>query len=370
MKTIFTLFFSFVFISCFAQEYLPISTGEIVKHDFYTLSYNEKHEQAEWVYYVLTPSMISDNQERTEDFRPDPFVKTGSATLADYKGSGYDRGHLAPAGDMEATAICNSQSFYMSNMSPQVPAFNRGGWKELESIVRNWAFDFKEIYVVTGPVFRGNLGTIGTNEVTVPGYYYKVIYVPSKQIMIGFELPNEKITQPLTSYARSVDVIESLTGIDFFQQLTDSLENTLESSFALDYWSFSNTTVQTAKQNKEKIVQCKGINTDNTRCAYMTPYESGYCALHQSQGKENQSKAKENQTTTEQCKGIAKSTGVRCKNTTKNANGYCDIHKDQAPDYVKPKSAGYTGQCCATTKKGTRCSRNAANGTRYCWQHQ
>src|SRR5690606_30581000 len=135
-----------------------------------------EHEQAEWVYYLLAPSMIQGAFDRTDDFRPDPAVSTGSAELHDYVGSGFDRGHLAPAADMKVSHTAMSESFYLSNMSPQAPSFNRGGWKKLESLIRNWVLAEGQMFVVTGSIFRDNLGVIGRNQVTVPSYYYKVVY--------------------------------------------------------------------------------------------------------------------------------------------------------------------------------------------------
>ncbi len=193
-----------------AQPFLPTATGEIIQHTYYTLSYIEKHEQPEWVYYMLTPNMLIKNASRTDDFRPDHKVTTGSASLADYKASGYDRGHLCPAGDMVHSHKSMSESFYLSNMSPQTPSFNRGGWKKLEAIVRTWGSE-DTIHVVTGSVFKDNIGTIGVNNVTIPGYYYKVIYAPAKQQMIGFIMPNTKITNNITSYVLSVDEVERHT---------------------------------------------------------------------------------------------------------------------------------------------------------------
>ncbi|GAH82191.1 unnamed protein product, partial [marine sediment metagenome] len=142
---------SFLLISsCAAHVYAP--KDDIIRHTAYTLKYKEKYEQAEWVLYKLTAERVKGSYKRTNDFRPDPMVKTGSATLSDYKGSGYDRGHLAPAGDMKWSTTAMSESFYMSNMSPQNPGFNRGIWKKLEGQVRTWATDNEEIYIVTGPV--------------------------------------------------------------------------------------------------------------------------------------------------------------------------------------------------------------------------
>lgn len=219
-------------LSLYAQNLLPTSTtGQVIKHTYYTLSYSETHEQAEWVYYELTQALINGSQARTNNFREDPFVTTTTAQLKDYKGSGYDRGHLCPAGDMKLNRVAMSETFYMSNMSPQVPSFNRGIWKKLEAVVRNWGANEGNIYVVTGGVLSTSVGSIGSNNVTVPKYYFKVIYTPSdKGKMIAFILPNEKSSKPLESFVVTVDKVESFTGIDFFPDLNDSLENVLESS--------------------------------------------------------------------------------------------------------------------------------------------
>lgn len=186
----------FISIASSAQEFLPTSTpGQIVKHTYYTLSYCEKDEQAEWVYYELTSEMVNGRQPRKDEFRPDPMVSTGSAQLSDYRGSGYDRGHLCPAADMKLNATSMSETFYLSNMSPQDPSFNRGIWESLEATVRSWAITEGMIYVVTAGVLTSNKGKIGASGVTVPQYYYKVIYAPKGQgKMIALVLPNEKGT--------------------------------------------------------------------------------------------------------------------------------------------------------------------------------
>ena len=215
----------------------PKSTGEIIKHSYYTLAYSEENEQAYWVYYELTPELINGTQTRTDDFRADPLVSTGSASLTDYSGSGYDRGHLCPAADMTLNKTSMSESFYLSNMSPQTAGFNRGIWSTLESDVRNWALKYNKIYVVTGPIFKDNLGKIGANEVTVPGYYYKVIYDGNKR-MIGLILPNASSSKSMDQFVVTVDQIEQQTGIDFFPGLDDQLENQLESSANTIGWEF------------------------------------------------------------------------------------------------------------------------------------
>jgi endonuclease G len=118
------------------SDLLPKSTtGQIITHKYYTLSYSENDEQPYWVAYLLTSSMVNGNTKRTEDFRKDPLVSTGSAELSDYRRSDYDRGHLCPAGDMTINSEAMSETFYLSNMSPQAPSFNRGIWQQLEAKV-------------------------------------------------------------------------------------------------------------------------------------------------------------------------------------------------------------------------------------------
>lgn len=214
----------------------------IVRHTAYTLQYCEEFEQARWAAYVLRPHMISGAVSRTNDFRPDPLVKTGSASPEDYRGSGFDRGHLVPAADMKFSRKCMSETFYMSNMSPQRPAFNRGIWKELENLVRRWVRRDGELLIVTGPVLSGeSLSVIGQNRVAVPDFFYKVIldYREPEIKAIAFVLPNEKAGEDLSAFAVCVDRVEELTGIDFYAGLPDDVEERLESSLELDRWWFS-----------------------------------------------------------------------------------------------------------------------------------
>lgn len=213
---------------------------QIVKHLGYALCYDENYEQAKWVAYRLTAEMCNNSEEeRTDNFREDPAIKTGSASPDDYKKTGYDRGHLCPAGDMGWSEITMSESFYMSNMSPQQPKFNRGIWKTLETQVREWAKKEEEIYIVTAGVLEEGLPTIGEkNKVAVPKYYYKVVldvYGKEKKA-IAFVMPNEGSKESIFNYAVSVDSVERLTQINFFPALSDSLENNLESHIDVELW--------------------------------------------------------------------------------------------------------------------------------------
>jgi len=278
-------------------ELPAITSGDaIVKHIAYTLSYNEKHEQANWVAYELTAEETQKGVTRSNDFRPDTAVRTGSATNADYQGSGYDRGHMAPAADMSWSMQSMEESFFYSNMSPQVPGFNRGIWKKLEERVRQWAIENKDIYVVTGPVLTDNLPTIGPDKVSVPRYYYKVIldYTLPELKGIGFILPNASSTMPLQSFAVPIDSVEKVTGIDFFPALPDKQEQAIEKTVCIPCWSwssinqltpnhYSTTTLRPSHLGEGSGVrsQCSATTKAGTRCKRMTSNKSGLCTQHE-----------------------------------------------------------------------------------------
>jgi endonuclease G len=230
----------------FADAYfLPTgSDGQVIQHNTYTISYNEDHEQAEWVAYVLTKTELDKEWvNRPDNFRPDPKVETGSSTTDDYYRSGYDRGHLIPAADRAYSEAAIGETFLMSNISPQAHSFNGGIWRELEELTRSWAKKYKKLYVVTGPVLSmPPKGAIGDNEVTVPAAYYKVLLDISEPELkgIAFVMPNEISYEPVFKYATSIDEIERLTGFDFFSDLLDDeLEEELESNHNIDLWQFN-----------------------------------------------------------------------------------------------------------------------------------
>jgi endonuclease G, mitochondrial len=214
---------------------------EVITHLGYTLAYNEQNEEADWVAYELEVTELNIYRKRSDNFRPDPDVTTHSATPADYFHSGYDRGHLAPAADMKWSAQAMNESFYMSNMTPQEPDFNRGIWEDLEEQVRNWAIAYNDIYVVTGPVFEEAASErryIGTNKVAVPDAFFKIILDCSKNNLktIAFLITNEGSMQSYWQYTTTIDQIEKITGLDFFPSLPDSVENMIERSNHSNLW--------------------------------------------------------------------------------------------------------------------------------------
>ena len=287
LKRLSDLLLIFPFFGISQTVYKHSYIGEKIDHHYYSLSYSEKHEQAEWVYYTLNNIGLSGTTNRTNNFRSDTKVSSDSASPNDYTYTGFDRGHLAPASDMKITLKAMSESFLMSNISPQIPSFNRGGWKKLESLVRSWAKNY-EIHIVTAGVLSSDLAKLGESNVSIPKYFYKIIYAPSKNKMIGFFMPNVKVSQNLTSFVKTVDEIEFYTGIDFFFNLPDEEETFLESNVDVNDWDFNGA----SKASKPKFKSTTSVSA--------------------------------------RCKGYSKSTGNRCKNKTKNKNQYCHLHKSSS----------------------------------------
>jgi len=208
------------------------------KHYAYSFLYNEEIEQSDWVSYQLLVSELEANYKRTNNFYEDTLVITGTATNADYKYSGYDKGHLAPAADMTWNKQAMKESFYFSNISPQLPEFNRGIWKKLETKVRKWAEKYYCLYITTGPIFENTDKTIGINEVVIPTHFFKTILIYNDSIMqgIGFLFPHEKCNEEIIDYAVSIDRLEIITGNDFYHLLPNRHEKDIEMQFDLKFW--------------------------------------------------------------------------------------------------------------------------------------
>lgn len=231
-----------------SDEPLPV-----IFHSAMALAYAEQHEQPQWVAHIILPDILKGQVTRSNDFRPDALVKTGSAVEADYflktllpdstyeyDGFGFDRGHLAPSADFRWSQIALSESYFYSNMSPQRPNFNRKIWGSLESKMRAYIYAHPKVqlYVVTGPVLEDDLPVSqrSINGVTIPRKYWKVALDLDNRHAIGFIIPNKGTNYPLATFAVSVDKVEEITGLDFFSNLNDTLENRLESTLDKAAW--------------------------------------------------------------------------------------------------------------------------------------
>lgn len=213
--------------------------SEIVAHQAMLIGYNELHEQANWVAHIVNKDILEGTIGRTNDFREDSLLKKGSANLDDYWESGYDRGHLAPSADFRWSKKALSESYFYSNMSPQLPEFNREIWADVENIARKWAIENEELYIVTGGVLKKGLPVIGTkNKISIPETYYKVLldYKEPEVKGIAFLVPHKGMERNPTEFLVSIDSVEKITGIDFFPSIPDDIENVVEARCEPEKW--------------------------------------------------------------------------------------------------------------------------------------
>ena len=213
---------------------------DLVFHAYYMLDYNEEHEQPDWLAYGLKSSQLTSDDRKRPFFIEDPKVRTTSADWRNYKNSGYDRGHLCPAGDRRFSESAYNETFYTSNISPMKPDFNAGVWNRLEIQVRRWAREYDSLYVITGGVLKRGLIGIGHESVSVPEAFFKIVVRGDKDHLqtISFLIPHRESSKPLGQFRVSVNQLEAETGIDFFNALEDGAEERLESQREGSAWKF------------------------------------------------------------------------------------------------------------------------------------
>lgn len=216
-------------------------TEQILKRKGYITSYNQDTRNANWVAWHMT--------RETED---GPWKRDGLPYIEDMEVEGvrqelndwlnltdvYDHGHLCPAADCRWDKDAMVQTFLLTNMCPQDKELNRGGWEELENRCRGWARHYGSIYIAAGPIFYSkNYQTIGNNHVGVPDAFFKVVLVMNScPKTIGFIYPNHKTDHSLEYYVKTVDEVENITGIDFFHNIPDDIENSIEAVADLTKW--------------------------------------------------------------------------------------------------------------------------------------
>ncbi len=206
--------------------------GQLLQRTGYTLSYDADRKTPQWVAWELTREETQGTGERTNKFLPDPDVRGAKAYHKDYSNSGYDRGHMAPAGDMKWNKKAMEESFYLSNICPQNGNLNKGDWNDLEELCRKWAKKYGNVYISCGPIYESkHPKRIGANKVAVPDAFFKVVllYTEERMQALGFLFPNESGHKALRKYLVSVDYVEKHTDIDFFPALPDNIEERLES---------------------------------------------------------------------------------------------------------------------------------------------
>lgn len=241
-------------------------TSQVIRHRAYSTSYNADYKIPNWSFYELLATETEGRLPRSDEFQPDPSIPSReSSQLTDYRGSGLDRGHMAPSMDFNWDESIENESYYLSNMCPQDHEFNSGIWLDLEHQVRRWARRDSAICVACGPILprkdkngrninpvtgkEYNITTIGRSKVLVPEHFFKVILSPfgDHPKAIGFIMPNENVLRrdgngnaPIKDFAVNIDRVEELTGIDFFAILPDDIENKIEKWYEKDDWFKSN----------------------------------------------------------------------------------------------------------------------------------
>ena len=219
-----------------------VSKEQIIEYLGFTVSYNANTRLPNWVAYELTQSEVLGEIPRSKHFYQDPKVRGLQADNDDYRNSGWDKGHMCPAGDMKWSKQAMDESFYFTNICPQNSNLNRGDWKDLEEKCRELAQRYGNIYIVCGAIIgEARNGQLGYNRVTIPDAFYKVLLVETAKGYegLGFYFDNSAGSRRLSYYAKSIDYIEEITNIDFFYQLPDDIEEKIESQYSLESWGIN-----------------------------------------------------------------------------------------------------------------------------------
>lgn len=220
--------------------------SQLMVKDGYVVLYSLKTHCPVYSAWELTRERVDGEVSRCKKFFPDNEVdELHRVTNDDFRGSGWSRGHMCPAADNKDTELRMEESCLLTNICPQDMSLNNGDWNELENRCRNWVRKGKEpLYIICGPIFNTNrYGAIGENvSISVPDGFFKVILFHDEyngvSNAIGFVYPNEAVNNPMKDYCVPVDSVEAITGIDFFSQLPDDIEETVEGICDMNFWGF------------------------------------------------------------------------------------------------------------------------------------
>lgn len=213
----------------------------------YSAEYDCTKKHTRWVAYTFDNVNKQKNTSRTDDWGQDPNVPAAYRTYSSDYNSPYNRGHLVASADRYLTREANQQTFYYSNMSPQIISFNGGVWNTMEEKVRSWASNISSsdtLYVAKGGVIDGTIadGTLleyTGNQVAVPRYYFMaLLFLKGGQYKaMAFYIDQKNYSSStISSYAISIDALEQKTGIDFFHNLPDAIETTVEATYNPSDW--------------------------------------------------------------------------------------------------------------------------------------
>lgn len=250
----------------YADHYVTMDGVQILN---YALEWDNTKRHANWVAFTFDTTTSADNVKRTDAWSVDPKLPAEMQVQeSDHKNDGFDKGHLCASEDRVYLKEANEQTFYYSNMSPQLNDFNGGFWGKLEARVQTWGRStaegvYDKVYVTKGGTlnkllknFKGTTVNGGTpttdaNGFTIhglacPEYYYMAVLSQKDDVFhaIAFLVPHKEgmtrnpSSDELKEYVVSVDKLEEETGIDFFCNLPDVLENEVEAAYNLNDWAW------------------------------------------------------------------------------------------------------------------------------------
>lgn len=208
-----------------------------VNYKWFTTYYDASRHWPACVVFWLDHQRLEGQAERTDQFAVDDSVD-GCPPINALSGSGFHRGHMAPAADMKWDQQAMDESFMMTNVCAQHPLLNEGGWALLEEKCREWARRDGTIVVFAGPVPDDSLQVLETSGVTIPRRFFKVVVSPAMRPMqaLAFIYPNGPCRRSLADYVTDVDEVERLTGIDFFSSFPQQTQTQMQSRSRLDLW--------------------------------------------------------------------------------------------------------------------------------------
>ncbi|MCK9497922.1 MAG: DNA/RNA non-specific endonuclease [Bacteroidales bacterium] len=270
-----------------------LDNEDLICHSAYCLVYDDNHKMAKWTAHIISHEVVNGVVSRTNDFRADTLIKNGTAEELDYflkyidengktqyDGFGYDRGHLAPSADFRWSAKALSESYYYSNMTPQLPEFNREIWAEIEDFLRQYVYDnpTKDLYLVTAPVIKDDLKKQerSKNKISIPEYHYKIAVDLEDKKGIAFLVPQQNLGYPIESYVVTIDSIENITNINFYPKLSEQDEKLIESVSDIKKWRSGRDKNDVAPLDIRTLPK-NSHNTVNARQFYEYPKEVNIC---------------------------------------------------------------------------------------------
>lgn len=259
------------------KDYMPEIGNEdrLVFHEGYISSMNSNHNVPNWVYHHISHEQVVEGDEqkrkRPGSYYRDPDYENLKSNAL--RSTGYDHGHLAPAGDFKIDSSMYAESFYMTNMSPQNGCMNQKGWCLLESNVREWARNriSSDFYIISGSIFANIIDTLclPSVEIHVPAQYFKVIMETKHDKLIGaaaYIIDNGDVNgTSISSLSTTIDEVEKATGINFFPNLSTGQEVFIEGrnhNYSIENLS------ECGKRNTDCDIVYKGRVTPDNRLKY------------------------------------------------------------------------------------------------------